>query len=168
MNHESLAACRHDADPQPSLPIQQERDLGLWKKARVAYKGVKDPAGLVSEMPSTHIGVLLLTFIRQVRKVGRKAAVHRAQAATCAGLSSQLEEKKAALAELERLKAEAEAEAARIAAEEEAARIAAEEEAARIAAEEEAARAAAEGGGEAEATLAAEGEPAAEGDAPAE
>ena len=100
---------------------------------RQAYKGVKDSAHLVSEMPATHVGVILMMFIKQVRKVARKASAHRALVTAEADLITQLEERKAALTELERIKAETEAaaEAERIAAEEaEAARLAAEEEAA--------------------------------------
>ena len=134
-----------------SYSILQERDLEAWKRMRQAYKGVKDAALLASEMPATHIGVILLMFIKQVRKVARKASAHRALVATEADLLAQLEERKAALAELERIKAEAEAaaEAERIAAEEAAAAA----EAARLAAEEAAA---------------ASGEPPAEGEAATE
>ena len=106
----------------------QERDLAAWQSARRAYKGVANPAKLVAEMPETHLGVVLTMWVKQVRKVGRRAAASRALIKTSEALSEQLATKGAALAEAERVKAEAE-EAARVAAEE-AARLAAEEAAA--------------------------------------
>ncbi|GAX75677.1 hypothetical protein CEUSTIGMA_g3120.t1 [Chlamydomonas eustigma] len=112
----------------------QERDLEVWKRVRQAYKGIKDPKLLAEEMPNTHLGVFLLMFIKQVRKVGRKAATFRGHTKACEDLTAQLEQKKIDLAEAERIKAE----------EEEAARKAAEA----AAAEEAAAAAAAEAGGE--------------------
>lgn len=133
-----------------SLPyLSQERNPELWKRVRQAYKGVKDAASLAAELPATHLGVLLIMYIKQVRKVARKAAAHRGHCSASAGLGSQLEEKETALAELERVKAEQEAEAARLAAEAEVA--AAAEEAARLEAEAAATLAGEEGGAAAEA-----------------
>lgn len=121
----------------------QDRDLALWKQVRSHYKSVSDPAKLASEMPETHLGVLLLMHLKQVRKVGRRSAALRGHAATTEKLTADLEAAKENLAVAEKKKAE----------EEEEARKEAEEEAARAAAE-----AAAEGGGEGEEATAEEDE----------
>lgn len=56
----------------------QERDTALWARVRCAYKAAPDAVALAAEMPGTHVGVLLLKYLRGVRKVARKASVFRA------------------------------------------------------------------------------------------
>mmetsp|Transcript_34733 Transcript_34733/g.103036 ORF Transcript_34733/g.103036 Transcript_34733/m.103036 type:complete len:669 (-) Transcript_34733:669-2675(-) len=106
----------------------QERDPEVWKRVRCAYKAAPDAAKLEAEMPDTHLGLLLLRYVRAVRKAGRKAAAFRANDKKFADVAEALAAKEAELAELVRVKAEEE-EAARMAAEEaaEAERLAAEE-----------------------------------------
>eukprot|EP00798_Chlamydomonas_sp_ICE-L_P000487 gene487-1893_t len=114
-----------------------ERDLAVWNKARSAYKGVVveeaegAPNKLEVEMPNTFLGVLLMMWIKQVRKVARRSSTQRGLQAKLAEISTTLVVKEAALAEAEAKKAEVDAEAARVA-------------------EEEAAKAAEEGGEEGE------------------
>jgi hypothetical protein len=116
--------------------------LAAWKQARCCYKAL--PAGeegtkkLAAEMPDSQLGVLLLMWLKQVRKVARKAAALRA-----AELQVDQVQEKTSKAQ----RALAEAEAAAAAKAEEEARKAAEEAAAAAAAAEQAA-AEGEGGGE--------------------
>ncbi|KXZ56732.1 hypothetical protein GPECTOR_1g66 [Gonium pectorale] len=121
----------------------QERDLELWGRVRQCYKAVSSAKKLEAELPNTGFGVIALTYIKQVRRVARKAVLHRTVTAKLEKARTDLEAKKVALEEAERAKAEAEAEAARLA----------EEEAARAAAAAEAAAAAAAEAGEGEAAL---------------
>lgn len=113
----------------------QERDAEAWKAARCCYKGLPAEgadAALENEMPECALGTLLFMWLKQARKVGRRAAAYREAQAAEEGAQKALAEKQAALEAAEKQKAE-------------------EEEAARKAAEEEAALAAAEGeGGEGE------------------
>ncbi|EFJ44886.1 radial spoke protein 2 [Volvox carteri f. nagariensis] len=139
----------------------QERDMALWGRVRSCYKAVASAKKLETEMPNTMFGAMVLLYIKQVRRVARKAVLHRQMTAKLEKANADLDAKKAALAEAERLKAEAEAEAARQA--EEAARLA-EEAAARAAAEAEAAAAAAAAEAEAEGAGEGEGEGAGEGE----
>lgn len=118
-------------DELVAFKAQEPRDMDAWNKARLAYKAVAEPKKLQEEMPETYFGVLLTMWIKQVRKVARRAELSRGHVATLAGLTETLTIKSAELEEAEKKKAEAEAEAARIA-------------------EEEAAKAAAEGGEEGE------------------
>ncbi len=45
----------------------QERDMAVWGTVRRAYKGVKKEADLGKELPNSHLGALLLTWIKQVQ-----------------------------------------------------------------------------------------------------
>lgn len=115
------------------LDATADRDMDAWKKARCAYKGLVEAKQLDAEFPESCVGSLLLMWLKQCRKVARKALTHRTAIKAAEDLNTTLEAKKVALEEAIKKKEE-------------------EEEAARKAAEEEAARAAAEGaeGGEAE------------------
>lgn len=122
-----------------SYDATQERDLALWKQIRSCYKAVSSTAELEKEMPSTHLGVMLLRFIKQVRRVAKAtAALHTAEAA----VTARQTEKEQKAAELEAAqKAQADAEAVKAAA---AAAAQAEAEAAAAAAAAEGAETAAE------------------------
>lgn len=107
-----------------------ERDLDAWRRARECYKGLPEEGAqqlLEREMPESHVGVVLLMWLKQARKVGRRAAALRAAEKAEADLKASLEAKRVELTEAERVKAEEE-EAARLAAEAEAAAAAAEAE----------------------------------------
>ncbi|GFR41453.1 hypothetical protein Agub_g2141 [Astrephomene gubernaculifera] len=122
----------------------QERDMALWARVRSCYKAVSAPKKLETEMPNTAFGAVAFMYIKQVRRVARKAVLLRKAVAKLEKAQADVTAKQAALEEAIRLKAEAEAEAARQA----------EEAAARAAAEAAAAAAAGEGqaeGGEGEA-----------------
>lgn len=114
----------------------QDRDLNTWKHARSCYKALGEDGvkKMEAEMPDSQLGVLLLMWLKQVRKVARKAAAFRASRDAEELLHDTLDKKKIDLEAAEKKKAE----------DEEAARKAAEE-----AAAAEAAAAAAEGGEEA-------------------
>eukprot|EP00197_Chlamydomonas_leiostraca_P002620 CAMPEP_0202858342 /NCGR_PEP_ID=MMETSP1391-20130828/920_1 /ASSEMBLY_ACC=CAM_ASM_000867 /TAXON_ID=1034604 /ORGANISM="Chlamydomonas leiostraca, Strain SAG 11-49" /LENGTH=614 /DNA_ID=CAMNT_0049537255 /DNA_START=81 /DNA_END=1922 /DNA_ORIENTATION=+ len=106
-----------------------DRDLDAWKRARVCYKGLPAEGAqkaLEDEMPESHLGALLLMWLKQARKVGRRAAAQRAAQKAEDDLRASLEAKNVELAEAEKKKAEEE-EAARLAAEAEAAAAAAAE-----------------------------------------
>lgn len=49
------------------------RDLDVWRQVRAAYKAVHDPAQLEAELPQSHLGALLLLFIKQVRRVSKRS-----------------------------------------------------------------------------------------------
>lgn len=51
--------------------------FGLHCRVRCAYKGVQNLKDLEKELPQCHLGVLLLLWIKQVRKVARKAGMLR-------------------------------------------------------------------------------------------
>ncbi len=127
-------------------PHIQDRDAEQWKRARCAYKALGEDGAkkLEVELPDSHLGVLLLMWLRQVRKVARKAAAFRASLQAEEQLGAALEGKRTDLQAAEQKKAE----------EEEAARKAAEE----AAAAEAAAAAAGEGGEGGEAPAEGEGE----------
>ena len=50
-----------------SYDATQNRKLDVWRSVRQCYKAVKDPKLLQEEFPDTHVGVILLMIIKQVR-----------------------------------------------------------------------------------------------------
>ncbi|KAG1675327.1 hypothetical protein FOA52_016001 [Chlamydomonas sp. UWO 241] len=86
-------------DPMP------DRDSAVWKLVRSAYKAAPESSKLAAEMPDTHLGPLLLMYVRWARKVGRKAAVLRSDGQMLSELSATVEAKEVELAELEAAKA---------------------------------------------------------------
>ena len=118
----------------------QERNVEAWKLVRAAYKSISNPSNLTLELPNTHFGTLLLMYIKQVRKVGRRAAALRSHTSTTESLTAALASSRDSVAALE--------EETRLAEE---ARKAEEEAAAAAAAAEAAAGEGQEGAGEEEA-----------------
>ncbi|KAL6760286.1 hypothetical protein V8C86DRAFT_2556416 [Haematococcus lacustris] len=106
----------------------QERNNAAWRAARCCYKALPEQgaqAKMEAELPDSHLGVLLLLWLKQVRKVGRRAAAFRSTRDLEHSLHDQLDAKAVALQAALDEKA-AEDEAARKAAEEAAAAEAAE------------------------------------------
>lgn len=150
------AIAAYDAKP--------DRDMALWKQIRSCYKAVKNAADFKSELPQSCLGALLVTFIKHVRRVAKKAAIQREKESVVAEKTAEKEAKQAELKAVEEAEAVVEAEKA---AAEAAAAAAAEKAEAEAKAAAEAAEAAKAEAGDAEAEAPAEGgEPAAE--APAE
>ncbi|MEW5313508.1 MAG: hypothetical protein WDW38_005071 [Sanguina aurantia] len=89
-----------------------ERVTALWAVVRAAYKGVQEAKKLETELPDSFLGVLLLQYIKQVRKVARKSAAERLVASELETLQATLAKTQELLEAAEVAQADAEAAAA--------------------------------------------------------
>ncbi|MEW5299185.1 MAG: hypothetical protein WDW36_002224 [Sanguina aurantia] len=95
-----------------SYDATQERVPALWAVVRAAYKGVQEAKKLETELPDSFLGVLLLQYIKQVRKVARKSAAERLVASELETLQATLAKTQELLEAAEVAQADAEAAAA--------------------------------------------------------